>query len=74
MNLSKTLFWDTDPTKINYEKNARHIIERVVQRGTLNDWYEIKQHYGLDRIKNEVTQIRIYNSSTWLMGLRWHCN
>ena len=41
MNLSKTLFWDTDPTKIDYEKNARHIIERVLQRGDLSDWFEI---------------------------------
>jgi len=58
MNLSKTLFWDTDPTKIDYEKNARHIIERVLQRGDLCDWFEIKKYYGLDRIKSEVTQIR----------------
>jgi hypothetical protein len=64
MNLSKTLFWDTDPTKIDYEKNARHIIERVVQRGDLNDWFEIKKYYGLDRIKSEVTQIRYLDKVT----------
>ncbi len=58
MELSKTLFWDTDISKIDYEKNARHIIERVLQQGMLSDWFEIKNYYGLDRIKNEVLQIR----------------
>jgi hypothetical protein len=58
MELSKTLFWDTDINKIDYEKNARHIIERVLQRGMLNDWFIIKKYYGLDRIKKEILQIR----------------
>jgi hypothetical protein len=58
MELSKTLFWDTDIKKIDYERNARHIIERVLQRGMLNDWFEIKKYYGLDRIKQEILQIR----------------
>jgi len=58
MELSKALFWDTDIKKIDYERNARHIIERVLQRGMLNDWFEIKKYYGLDRIKQEILQIR----------------
>ncbi len=58
MELSKTLFWDTDISQIDYDKNARHIIERVLQRGMLSDWFEIKNYYGLDRIKNEILQIR----------------
>ncbi len=58
MELSKTLFWDTDISKIDYERNARHIIERVLQRGMLNDWFEIKKYYGLERIRQEIIQIR----------------
>ena len=37
MELSKTLFWDTDIGKIDYDRNSRQIIERVLQRGILND-------------------------------------
>ncbi len=58
MELSKTLFWDTDINKVDYDKNARHIIERVLQRGMLSDWFEIKNYYGLERIKVEILQIR----------------
>ena len=58
MNLSKSLFWDTNIQSIDYEKNARSIVERVITRGSLGDWSEIKAHYGLDRIKSEVVKIR----------------
>jgi len=58
MELSKTLFWDTDINKIDYEKNARHIIERVLLYGMLIDWFEIKKIFGLEKIKKEIQHIR----------------
>lgn len=64
MQLSKTLFWDVDYNKIDYEKNARYIIECVLTRGMLSDWFEIKAYYGLDRIKNETTRIRTLDKAT----------
>jgi len=64
MELSKTLFWDTDINTIDYEKNTRHIIERVLQRGMLSDWFEIKKYYGLERIKKEILQIRYLDNIT----------
>jgi len=45
MNLTETLFWDTDISKLDYDKNARHIIERVIHSGMLSDWHEIKLYY-----------------------------
>ena len=41
--------------KLDYEKHARHIIERVLMRGMLSDWFEIKKgdeviSSGLDKI------------------------
>ncbi len=64
LNLSKTLFWDTDINKLNYEKHARHIIERVLTHGMLKDWFEIKHYYGLERIKVEVLKIRYLDKVT----------
>jgi hypothetical protein len=58
MELSKTLFWDTDIDKIDYEKNAQQVIQRVLERGALKDWFEIKHYYGLERIKQEVLTVR----------------
>ena len=64
IQLSKTLFWDTDITKIDYEKNARHIIERVLMRGMLSDWFTIKDYYGIERIKSEIIKIRYLDKVT----------
>ncbi len=64
LQLSKTLFWDTDISQIDYEKNARHIIERVLLRGTLDDWFAIKKYYGVERIKQVVVKIRYLDKVT----------
>lgn len=64
MQLSKTLFWDTDINKLDYEKHARHIIERVLMRGMLSDWFEIKKHYGIEHIKKEILKIRYLDKVT----------
>lgn len=64
MNLTKGLFWDTDFNTINYQKHSRKVVERVLTMGTLSDWFEIKNYYGLDRIKDEVIQIRYLDQET----------
>ena len=58
MELDPRLFWDSDPSKIDYERHVRHIIERVVTRGTLEEWRTIVRYYGKERIKEEAVQIR----------------
>ena len=55
---STYLFWDIDSKSFDIEKNARWFIERVITRGTLNDWFLIKNTYGTNRIKSEALQIR----------------
>lgn len=64
MNLTKGLFWDTDFNTINYQKHSRKVVERVLTMGTLSDWFEIKNYYGLDRIKDEAIQIRYLDQET----------
>ncbi|NUO00501.1 MAG: hypothetical protein HUU01_07795 [Saprospiraceae bacterium] len=50
-HFSANLFWDTDETTLDLEKNARFIIERVLSRGRLSDWFILLKLYGQDRIK-----------------------
>jgi hypothetical protein len=58
MQLSNHLFWDVDQAEIDEGKHCRFIIERVLTRGTLDDWNEIKKIYGKEKIKTEVLKIR----------------
>jgi antitoxin HigA-1 len=51
----KSLFWDTDISKINWDKQYKAIIERVYERGNELEKSEIVAFYGLARI-NKVLQ------------------
>jgi hypothetical protein len=58
IKLNKYLFWDTDPKKIDFKKNQKFVISRVLQMGDLDDFKKIKKYYGLERIKNTAKEIR----------------
>lgn len=62
--LTKNLFWDVDFNSIDLEKHARFVIGRVLTKGNLNDWFEIKKIYGLNRIKKEIVQLRYLDKKT----------
>jgi hypothetical protein len=58
MNLSRVIFWDVDYAQIDFAKSKRFVISRVVQYGTAADWTKIKDYYGLEVIKDEMTKER----------------
>jgi hypothetical protein len=49
-SLSKHLFWDVDKTALDFDKNEKLIVQRVLEYGLLEDWRIIQHYYGLDRI------------------------
>ena len=57
MNLSKEIFWDVDYSKLDYEKSANWVICRVLDRGSLNDWKEIKANYGVEKILTSIKSV-----------------
>jgi len=50
MNLSKEIFWDVDYSKLDFDKSAHWVICRVLDRGSLKDWFQIKENYGIEKI------------------------
>ncbi len=44
--LEATVFWDTNPKELDFEKHKNFIILRVLMRGDLNDFQEIQDFYG----------------------------
>ena len=58
MNLSPVIFWDVDYSKIDWTKNKKFVIGRVVRYGTVQDWITVKETYGLDVIKSEMIEER----------------
>lgn len=62
--LHSPLFWDIEASQIDTDRNSRFIIERVISRGTLNDWKTILAFYGKEKIRKEVLLIRSIDHKT----------
>ncbi|EHQ29865.1 hypothetical protein Mucpa_5798 [Mucilaginibacter paludis DSM 18603] len=48
--LSKQAFWDVDMDKIDYEKNAAHVVEKVIERGKAEDFDNLLKFYGFKKV------------------------
>lgn len=55
-NLSPTAFWDVDMQSLDYEANARFVIEKVMNYGLWADILEILRYYGHERVKAEIVE------------------
>lgn len=64
LEFSTNLFWDIDESTLDSEKNARFIIERVLTRGRLSDWWALNRLYDWEKIKQEVLKIRYLDKVT----------
>lgn len=62
--LSKSLFWDVDPEKLNWEKNRQIIIERTLQRGLTKEVETIFSNYTLTEIKEAVLKSKTLDKKT----------
>jgi len=49
-----TLLWDVDPATIDPKAMYRTIIERVIQRGSKEDWAAMLAYYGRDVVQQVV--------------------
>lgn len=48
--IRKSLFWDTDINKINWEKQYKAVIQRVFERGNDIEKNEVERFYGKSKI------------------------
>lgn len=56
--LSPHLFWDTDPSRMDWEKHAAWLTRRVLEYGDWSDWQALLAHYGKDRLREIITTLR----------------
>ena len=57
-NLSQRLFWDVDPETIDDHAHRRYVIQRVLERGSLEDIRATVSHYTMPVLIAEAQQIR----------------
>lgn len=56
-NILPNLFWDIDTSKLDWIRHRQIIVERVIQRGSLNAIKEMTDHYGIHELRNIIKQI-----------------
>ncbi len=74
MKFRQTLFWDTDLKSINIKKNARYIIERILEFGEPNEVRWLFKTYSKNEIKKVMNlpraQISKKSKSLWSLLLK----
>jgi hypothetical protein len=61
---SQNLFWDSSIEKIDLKKNKRYVIERVLTRGFLEDFYMLLKVYTTNEIKEAILKSRELDAKT----------
>jgi hypothetical protein len=56
--LNKSLFWDINPENLDWQKNSRFIIERVLVRGGMNDVKLIMKIYTRSQVIEAIKKSR----------------
>jgi hypothetical protein len=59
MNFRQSLFWDTQPERIDPRKNARYVIERVLEFGQPEDLRSLFKEYPKEEIKRVINLPRV---------------
>ena len=57
-SLSQRLLWDVDPKTIDDRAHCRYVIQRVLERGSVEDIKATVAHYTLPFMIAEAQQIR----------------
>ena len=73
MKFRQTLFWDTDPKKIDVKKNAQYIIERIADFGNDKEARWALDFYNKALLKKVIAKSRSLRPRTktlWTMLLK----
>ncbi len=62
--LSKSLFWDVDPEKLDWDKNKQLIIERTLQRGLTKEVESIFSIYMVSQIREAILKSKTLDKKT----------
>ncbi len=72
MKFRQSLFWDTNPKKIDVKKNAQYIIERVADLGHDNEVRDVFKLYKKSLLRKVISKSRCLRPETknlWMMLL-----
>ncbi len=57
-----TLLWDYNPDQINWQNMRIVVVQRVIERGRMDDFYAMLNLYGLEGVKDAIKKIAYLNA------------
>ncbi|MBS1623743.1 MAG: hypothetical protein JST83_06965 [Bacteroidetes bacterium] len=60
----KRIFWDVDPGKIDYDGKANWVIERVFERGDVEDIRRCRRYYGDEKVEKALLNAKYLSKPT----------
>lgn len=70
ISFRQSLFWDTDPKKLDINKNAKYIIERIMDLGNDDEVRWMRQQYPkelLAQVSKTSKQLHISSRTLWTL-------
>ncbi len=69
--LNKRIFWDVDVEKMDFSAKASFVIERVFERGDVEDIRQCRRFYGDEKIKTVLLNAKYLpeKKCTWQVPL-----
>ena len=56
-----SLFWEYESDKLNWQEMKVVIVQRVIERGRMEDFYAIINLYGIEGVKETIKKIPYLN-------------
>ena len=60
---ARRIFWDVDYDKLDYDAEASFVIERVFERGDVEDIRQCRRYYGEERVRAVLLNARFLPES-----------
>jgi len=56
-SISPRVFWDTDVSTLDYDKDKLYIMDKVLNYGVWDDFVAMMKYYGKEAVKREVVRL-----------------
>jgi len=53
--ISPSLLWEYDLATFDFDRSRRVVIERIIARGSMEEWRVMKQFYGVESVLDIVS-------------------
>lgn len=63
-DFNRRIFWDVNAETMDYDKKATFVIERVFERGDVQDIRTCRRYYGDNKIKGVLTNAKWLSLNT----------